>query len=191
MVNSISSPKTEWDRSESSPGTLKLMMKAAGVPIDRYSYEATELLRDKQARWHTMRRIRESAAFAANKDPAVAAPPAHAGCDDICHRLSFAALPDRTEFDYLNELPTSIGLTDEAVDRLRAAAGKIIMASADFQRLLKDVGARVVAAPPRAGEALQHQPRSSASCASSGQKGPWFKFLLFLNYARKVDSERR
>jgi NTE family protein len=34
------------------------------------------------------------------------------------------------------------GLAAEAVDHLRAAAGEIIMASPDFQRLLKDVGAR-------------------------------------------------
>jgi NTE family protein len=37
-------------------------------------------------------------------------------------------------------------LPSEAVDRLRAAAGTIIMASPEFQRLLKDVGARIV--PP-------------------------------------------
>ncbi|MBP1598174.1 MAG: Patatin, partial [Acidobacteria bacterium] len=54
---------------------------------------------------------------------------------------------------YLNELPTSFYLPDEAVDRLRAAAGKAIMASPDFQRLLKDMGTRIVAAPPRAVEA--------------------------------------
>jgi NTE family protein len=62
--------------------------------------------------------------------------------------VSFAALKDKAELDYLNELPTSFYLPDEAVDRLRVAAGKAIMASPDFQRLLKDVGARIVTAPP-------------------------------------------
>ena len=55
--------------------------------------------------------------------------------------------------DYLNQQPTSFVLPAEAVDRLRAAAGTIIMASPEFQRLLKDVGARIVADPPRAGTA--------------------------------------
>jgi NTE family protein len=66
--------------------------------------------------------------------------------------VSFAALNDKAEFQYLNELPTSFYLPDEAVDRLRAAAGKAIMASPDFQRLLKDMGTRIVSEPPRAGE---------------------------------------
>lgn len=151
VVNSMSSPKTEWDKSESPPGTLEILLKAAGVPIDRYSYEATELLRDKQARWQSMRRIRESPAFAANKDPAMAAALRTPDATIYAIDVSFAALKDKAELDYLNELPTSFSLPDEAVDRLRAAAGKAIMASPDFQRLLKDVGASIVADPPRAG----------------------------------------
>jgi len=73
LVNSLSSPKTNWYKSESPPGTVEILMKSAGVPIDRYSYEATELLKDMQAHWHSMRLVRESPAFAANQDEAVAA----------------------------------------------------------------------------------------------------------------------
>ena len=36
--------------------------------------------------------------------------------------VSFKALKDKSERDYLNQLPTSFVLSDEAVDRLRAAA---------------------------------------------------------------------
>ena len=54
--------------------------------------------------------------------------------------VSFPALKDKAELDYLNQQPTSFVLPPEAVDRLRAAAGTIIMASPEFQRLLKDVG---------------------------------------------------
>jgi NTE family protein len=153
VVNSMSSPKTAWDKSESPPGTIEILLKAAGVPIDHYSYEATELLRDKQARWQSMRLLRESSAFAANKDAAVTTALRTPDATIYAIDVSFAALKDKAEFDYLNELPTSFSLPDEAVDRLRAAAGKIIMASPDFQRLLKDTGARIVAAPPRAGPA--------------------------------------
>jgi NTE family protein len=45
-------------------------------------------------------------------------------------------------------LPTSFVLPDEAVDRLRAAAAKIILESPDFQRMLKDAGARIVDTAP-------------------------------------------
>jgi NTE family protein len=57
--------------------------------------------------------------------------------------VSFSALKDKAEFEYLNGLPTSFVLPDEAVDRLGAAAGKIIHDSPEFQQLLKDVGAKV------------------------------------------------
>ena len=56
-------------------------------------------------------------------------------------------LKKNAERTYLNEQPTSFFLPAEAVDRLRAAAGTIIQASPEFQRLLKDVGARVRADP--------------------------------------------
>jgi NTE family protein len=85
--------------------------------------------------------------MAANTDPAVAhairVPEAEIYAIDV----SFAALPDKAEFAYLKSQPTSFVLPAEAVDRLRAAAGKIILASPEFQRLLKDVGATIVAAP--------------------------------------------
>jgi NTE family protein len=58
--------------------------------------------------------------------------------------VSFSELKDKTELEYLNDLPTSFVLPSEAVDRLRAAAGKIVLESPDFQRLLKDAGARIV-----------------------------------------------
>jgi len=62
-------------------------------------------------------------------------------------QLSFAALKDEAERDYLNDLPTSFVLPPEAVDRLRAAAATIIRESPDFKRLLKDAGARIVTQP--------------------------------------------
>ena len=157
MVNARSSPKTNWDRRESSPSTLKLMIKAAGVPIDYYSYEAMELLKDKQARWGTMRRIRQSPGFAAAaKEPAFSSDLHTPDTEIYAIDVSFAALPDRKEFEYLNDLETSMVLTEEAVDRLRAAAGKAIMASAEFQRFLRDVGATISSEPPRADD---RQPR--------------------------------
>jgi NTE family protein len=123
------------------------MLKASGVPIDRYSFETVELLRDITTRWQTLRRIRDSAAFTKDKDESlkevINAPDISLYAIDV----SFAEITDKTERDYLNNLPTSFTLPDEAVDRLRAAGGSILLASPEFQRLLKDVGARIVTNP--------------------------------------------
>jgi NTE family protein len=150
-VNSLSSPPTNWDESENPPGTVDILLKAAGTPIDAFSYEAVELLRDTAARWQTLRRIRNSPAYAANKDPAVAAALRVPAAEIYAIDVSFPMLKDKAELDYLNQQPTSFVLPAEAVDRLRAAAGTIIMDSPEFKRLLKDLGARIVAAPPATG----------------------------------------
>jgi NTE family protein len=151
VVNSLSSPPTNWDESESPPGTVDILLKATGVPIDHYSYEAVELLKDISARWNKDRETRRLAACSAsNGTPLCAAirvPQAEIYTIDV----SFAALPDAKEREYLNLQPTSFVLPPEAVDRLRAAAGTIIEASPEFQRLLKDVGAKVIAAPAAGG----------------------------------------
>ncbi|MBP9804726.1 MAG: patatin-like phospholipase family protein [Candidatus Accumulibacter sp.] len=153
IVNSLSSPPTNWDESEAPPGAVGILLKSAGVPIDRYSYEAVELLRDMAWRWKTLRLIGNSAAMADNRDPAVAKAVRVPNAEIYAIDVSFPMLKDPAELAYLNEQPTSFVLPAEAVDRLRAAAGTIIMDSPEFQRLLKDVGARVVAEPPRAAPA--------------------------------------
>ena len=147
VVNSLSSPPTKWDESESPPGTVDILLKSAGTPIDAFSYEAVELLKDTAAQWRTSRLIRNSAAMATNKDPAVAAALRIPDAEIYAIDVSFAALKDKAEVDYLNLQPTTFVLPPEAVDRLRAAAGTIILDSPEFKRLLKDVGATVVKAP--------------------------------------------
>src|SRR5437667_1642472 len=151
VVNSLSSPPTNWDESENPPGTVDILLKSAGTPIDAFSFETTELLRDTAARWRTMRLTRNSAALATNTDPAVAAALRVPAAEIYAIDVSFAALKDKAELDYLNQQPTSFVLPPEAVDRLRAPAGPFIMDSPEFNGLLKDVGTKLVAERPTEG----------------------------------------
>jgi NTE family protein len=98
-----------------------------------------------------MRWIRDSAVFADNKDPKLAQLVNAPNIELYAIDVSFPALIDKAEFEYLNNLPTSFVLPPEAVDRLRAAARTIILSSPDFQRLLKDIDAKIVADPPAIG----------------------------------------
>ena len=147
IVNSLSEPPTHWDESENPPGAVDLLLKATGVPIDHYSHDSVELLRDTAARWQDRREIRESVTIKPGASPSVAnllrVPNARIYAIDV----SFAALKDETERAYLNAQPTSFVLPPDAVDRLRAAAGAIIQSSPEFQRLLKDVGTNLVTVP--------------------------------------------
>ena len=144
VVNSLSTPSTRWNKSENPPPHLAILLKAAGVPIDRYANESVELLRDIDARWLSLRTIRDALASTKTK---AAIPPIVLNAPDadiFVINVSFDALKNKAERDYLNQLPTSFALPRNAVDRLRAAAESIILDSPEAQEVLKDTGARVV-----------------------------------------------
>jgi len=137
VVNSASTPTFDWNEREKSPGAMSILVKAAGVPVDRYANESIELLRDIDARWTAGRAIRDSAAFDKVRDPKVSWVANGPNADIYAIEVSFRVLTDKKERDYLNQLPTSFALPAAAVDRLRAAAKHIILASPDFQEMLQ------------------------------------------------------
>jgi len=91
-----------------------------------------------------MRQLRNSPAFTTGRDPAADAVLNVPDAEIYAIDVSFQRLKDKNELKYLNKLPTSFHLPSEAVDRLRAAAGTIILESPEFQRLRSDVGATIV-----------------------------------------------
>lgn len=151
VVNSVSIPKTNWNKSEDPPGTLSILVKAAGVPIDRYSNEQIEYMRDIEARWEQMREIKDLPAVKRiskkNANAALEAIRRVPEAKIYTINVSFAGIPDPAERDYLNELPTSFVLSDEAVDRLRAGAAAALMNSPDFKRLVADTNLQIIEQP--------------------------------------------
>jgi len=141
VVNSLSVPDTDWDTHERPPNDLQILLKATGVPIDRYSYEAVELLKDIIFRWKEIRALRATGAFAGANSRSLERAVDVPDIDLYAVDVSIAADENLAEREYLNNLPTSFVLPDEAVDRLREAAGRIVRTSPEFTRLLRDLGA--------------------------------------------------
>ena len=163
VVNSLATPPNDWDRHENPPGLLDVLIKATGTPIDRYSYDTVETLRDIQSRWASMREVRDAIkpypALGDRLQTIMRAP-------DITIRVvdvSFGVLPDKDERDYLNTLPTSFVLDDDAVDRLRVAAKNAILASPEIQRLIRNNALRMVGPGPRVGAAPPNATKTSIS----------------------------
>jgi NTE family protein len=137
VVNSVSSPRTDWNMAENPPGTMSILTKASGVPVDRYASESVELLKDIDARWTSLREIRDQASFASDQEWRIAEIKNAPDVDIFTVEVSFKALQDKAERAYLNELPTSFSLPADAVDRLRAAAATIVLESPDLRAALK------------------------------------------------------
>src|SRR5437899_2142853 len=151
VVNSLATPPNDWDMHENSPGVFDVLIKATGTPIDRYSYDTVETLRDIQARWAALRDVRDAVkaypALGEKLQTVMRAPDINIRVIDV----SFGVLPDKAERDYLNTLPTSLVLDDQAVDRLRVAAKNAILASPEIKRLINAGALRVVGPGPRVG----------------------------------------
>ena len=141
VVNARSAPRTDWDQRESPPGMVSQLLQSASVPIDRYSFETVEMMKDRQEIYSWRRelliaRARLAGATEAQAEASVPLPKVSLHTLDV----SFDNLPDPKERDYLMNLPTSFVLPAEDVDRLRAAAGQLLRQSQDFQALLRDYG---------------------------------------------------
>jgi NTE family protein len=143
VVNSVSTPSTRWNRSENPPGKVAILLKAAGVPIDRYANESVELLRDIDARWTSLRALRQSQALNKTSDAALVPILNAPNADIYVIDVSFQMLKNEAERNYLNDLPTSFALPRPAVNRLRAAAASIILDSPDVRAVLKEAGAHL------------------------------------------------
>ena len=140
VVNARSAPKTDWDRKENPPGAIAQVLQASSVPIDRYSFETIEMMKDRQEIYGWRREIlllraRMSGATEAEAEASVALPKLALYSMDV----SFDDLPDADERDYFMNLPTTFALPEESVDRLRALAGSLLRESKDYQSMLRDL----------------------------------------------------
>jgi NTE family protein len=135
-VNSRSAPSTDWDRRPTPPGLVAELLQSSSVPIDHFSYESVELLKDIAQRWEGQRKLQvaERRLAGMSKQAAEAAVPL-LSFDTV--DVSFDAIADDSERRYFMELPTSFSLPPEAVDRLRELGSRLLRESKTMQEWLK------------------------------------------------------
>jgi NTE family protein len=142
VVNSHSSPKTDWDREETPPGMAIQLMQASGVPIDRFSFETVETMKDRAEIMSWRRELLVAKARLAGATEAQAeksVPKISLQVIDV----SFDAINEPKERTYFMNLPTSFVLPAEDIDRLRDVAGELLRQSADYQAIVKHFGKAV------------------------------------------------
>jgi NTE family protein len=125
VVNAESKPDLTPDRSPDVP-TLGQQLKAVSdIPLNRYSFETAELLHSTLEQWRAERERRGL----------------RPGADLGFHLVQVdpAQLPEAPERDYFLNIPTTLSLTPEQGERLRAAAARLLRESPEYRRLLEEL----------------------------------------------------
>ncbi|MEJ8853250.1 patatin-like phospholipase family protein [Variovorax robiniae] len=136
VVNSRSAPATDWDTLPFSPGITAQLFQSSSVPIDHFSYESVELLKDIAQRWADKRKLEVAERRLGGESKAsaeAAVPELKFEAIDV----SFDSIKDPVERKYFMNLPTTFFLQDQDVDKLRALAGRLLRESDAYAELRK------------------------------------------------------
>jgi NTE family protein len=136
VVNAETKIESKWDRTAIIPPFAAMLSSYSTIAIARYNRETMALLQESFGRWTEQVRTGRCPPGQISLEPG--------SCGDIGYYMvdvRFESLKDKAERDWLAALPTSFQLLPEDVDRLRAAARKILVESDEFQRLLRDMAA--------------------------------------------------
>lgn len=132
VVSAETGPDFSQDLSERVPTLSQVVRAIKDVPINRYSFETTELLKSNIDAW--ARHMGEGNRRSGDQEEAK-------GIDTYVIEISFEALRDDAERQFYTTIPTSLNLPAETVDALRRLAARLMVDSPDYQRLLRDLGA--------------------------------------------------
>ncbi len=136
VVNAETKFESKWDRTDIIPPFAAMLSSYSTIAISRYNRETMAHLQESFARWTDQVRTGRCPPGQVSREPG--------SCGDIEYYMvdvRFESLRDPVEKDWLSALPTSFQLPPGDVDRLRAAARKVLAESGDFQRFLRDLGA--------------------------------------------------
>ena len=170
VVNARSAPRFDFDKVPYGPGNLALLSQSISVPMNNYSTEGIAALEDIITQWEQQVQLDADARRLGEGTKAeYPLPPVEFSVVDV----SFDAVADPQLREYLENLPTSFALSEEAVDRLRASAAQLLRDSPAFRSF---VGALSRPRRRRRGEAapsrLERSNREVRKCDTNERTHP-------------------
>lgn len=130
VVNARPAPRSDFDQVPYGPGSFALLMQSISVPINDYSTEGIAALGDIITQWRQQAQLDADARRPGEVAPTASSLPA---VEFLVVDVSFDAVADPQLREYLQNLPTTFALPDEAVDRLRSAAAQVLRDSPAFR----------------------------------------------------------
>ena len=133
IVNAASAPEFDYDKIATGPNALAMLAQSVSVPMARYSTASIAALQDVITEWQLRQKLDADARrLGQGSAPGSELPAIEFTVVDV----SFDAVADLEIRKYLQNLPTSFALSEEAVDRLRANAAKVLRDSPAFRRFV-------------------------------------------------------
>lgn len=138
VVNAATSPATARDQSASVPGLIDTLTTAATVPLDNYSFDTVELLRKTVDEFDTDARLVEGCnKLSARKGEQCALHlPAPHKVDLYPIQVAFEYIASAEERTWFKNLPTTLELPRETIDKLRAVGRRLLNQDPQFQNLM-------------------------------------------------------
>ncbi len=134
MVSAETMPDLNHYKLDELPSLTRALNALIDIPINRYSDDTFELMRQAVTEWRTQlqhRVRRESGVFTPD-------------VEIYFINASLSELEDQEEQARLMRIPTNLALSNDQVDQLISAASKLIRNDKEFQRLLRDLGKEVL-----------------------------------------------
>nr|WP_255475058.1 patatin-like phospholipase family protein [Pusillimonas sp. ANT_WB101] len=136
VVDAHSSPRTYWDKTETPPGFIIQLLQSTNVPIEKYSFETVEIMKDRAEIMERKRDLKVAYAQLAGASKAQAEASVPKLTLDVIS-VSFDAIPTAAERAHFMELPTSFSLPPKDIDGLRAVAGQLLRESKGYEALVR------------------------------------------------------
>ena len=141
-ANAKTKPAKDWDRHESAPGLFSVLGFVTSGPMDNYSYETVqrirEFAREQNQEYEAWASCRDTVRLTCQMDP-----PARSlkRVDYDAVEVAFDGLPKEDERlrRCLENLPTSFVLTRAQVDLLRQAGRRLLLTSRDLATAIRRI----------------------------------------------------
>ena len=142
VVNAQNAFDRSFTRRDYSIPILDTLDAVSSIPLYRSSFETMELLRNNMIRWQEMITAARCGEVGPrkriNRQGTSGATPACAAQTYLIE-VNFDRLEDESERLHLKQLPTSLYLDSADVDRLKAAARKILTEAVEFNNFVDDL----------------------------------------------------
>lgn len=141
-VNAQTTFDATFNKNDYSIPLLDSLGAVSSIPLDRYTFETMEIVRNNIIEWNesiTASRCGEALPSKNSRQVGIANAASACAAQIYLIEMNFDQLEDETERNHLKHLPTSFNLEPDDVDRLKAAAKKILADSVEFNELIDDL----------------------------------------------------